>query len=311
MGRWLLLLAVAALPIGIYAWRTSSDAGTDGTAGGGATTRRDPEAANLYHLYVMPLNGGTAEAVPDPRPNPYLTFDPAWAPDGARLAVTDIDCHQCPPEVRIVALDRRLQNRRKVVAGSQPSFAPDGRTLAFVPADGGLATADLEGGGQRVLLEDESGSVNRPRFSPEGDRIAFMRQDRRGRWHVWTIRPTGGGLKQLTKGARPETDPAWTPDGERIAFARQAENGLWHIYVVARNGGTPRRITGLDTSDSYPSFTPDGRTIVFVRQDGSRFFLVQQRIGGPPRPLTTAPLRDAAEPTVSPRGDRVAFIARR
>jgi Tol biopolymer transport system component len=310
MGRWLLLLAVAALPIGIYAWRASSDAGADGGAGGGATTRRDPEAANLYHLYVMPLGGGTAEAVPDPRENPYLTFDPAWSPDGKRLAVTDIDCHQCAPEVRLVAVDRR-QNREPVVAGSQPSFAPDGRTLAFVPSDGGLATIGVDGGAQRALLEDESGSVNRPRFSPDGKRIAFMRQDERGRWHVWTIRPDGGGLKQVTKGARPETDPAWSHDGKLIAFARQAENGLWHIYVVPRSGGAPRRITGLGTSDSYPSFTPDGKSVVFVRQDGSRFFLVHQRLGGRPTALRTAPLRDAAEPTVSPTGDRLAFVARR
>jgi Tol biopolymer transport system component len=308
MGRWLLLLAVAVLPIGIYAWRASGDSGT---AGGGATTRRDPEAANLYRLYVMPLRGGTAEAVPDSRRNPYLTFDPAWSPDGTRLAVTDIDCHQCAPEVRIVALAGRPQNRRKVAAGSQPSFAPDGRTLTFVPSDGGLATVGVDGGTHRVLLEDESGSVNRPRFSPDGKRIAFMRQDRRGRWHVWTIRPDGGALRQLTKGARPETDPAWSPDGKLLAFARQADNGLWHIHVVPGSGGTPRRVTGLGTSDSYPSFTPDGESLVFVRQDGSRFFLVQQRLGGRPKALRTAPLRDAAAPTVSPSGDRLAFVARR
>lgn len=309
MGRWLLLLAVAALPIAVYAWRVSGDAGAEGRPGA-ATTERDPEAANLYHLYVMPLAGGNPQAVPDPRDNPYLTFDPAWSPDATRLAVTETDCHQCAPEVRIVALDQQRANRRTVAAGSQPSFASDGRTLAFVPSDGGLATIGVDGGRKRVLLKDESGSVNRPRFSPDGTRIAFMRQDERGNWHVWTIRPDGRGLRQLTKGARPESDPAWSPDGKLIAFARQAGNGLWHIFVVPSSGGALRRITGLRTSDSYPSFTPDGASLVFVRQDGSRFFLVHQRLGGSPRPLRTAPLRDAAEPAVSPSGDELAFVAR-
>jgi TolB protein len=311
MGRWLLLLAVAVLPIAVYAWRASDDGGAAGQPGGAATSRRDPEAENLYHLYVMPVRGGTARAVPDPRSNPYLTFDPAWSPDGRLLAVTETDCHQCAPEVRVVDLDQPRANRRRIAAGSQPSFAPDGRTVAFVPGDGGLATISVDGGAPRVLLEDESGSVNRPRFSPDGRRIAFMRQDRDGRWHVWTIRPDGRGLKQLTKGSRPETDPAWSPDGKRIAFARQAKDGLWHIYVIPRANGAPRRITGLGTSDSYPSFAPDGRSLVFVRQKGSQFSLVKQELGGSVRRLRTTPLRDAAEPAVSPDGDQLAFVARR
>ena len=65
--------------------------------GSRALTTADPEAANLYHLYVMPLSEGQTEAVPDPRSTPYLTFDPAWSTDGDRLAVTEIDCHQCVP----------------------------------------------------------------------------------------------------------------------------------------------------------------------------------------------------------------------
>jgi Tol biopolymer transport system component len=155
MGRWLLLLAVAALPIAVYAWRASNDAGAEGKAGGAAATRRDPEAANLYHLYVMPLRGGTARAVPDPRGNPYLTFDPAWSPDGRLLAVTETDCHQCAPEVRLVDLDQTRANRTTIAAGSQPSFAPDGRRLTFVPGNGGLATISADGGSPRVLLEDD------------------------------------------------------------------------------------------------------------------------------------------------------------
>lgn len=309
MGRLLLLVVVAALPIAVYAWRASDDSGAAENGGTGANV--DPEAANLYHLYVMPLSGGKAESVPDPRRNPYLTFSPAWSPDGARMAVTEIDCHNCSPEVRVIELDGQRPNRRKLAAGSQPSFAPDGRTLAFVPNDGGLATIGADGTNRRVLLTDDTGSVNRPQFSPDGRRIVFMRQDKRGRWHVWTIEPDGDAPRQLTKGARPEADPAWTPDGRSIAFARQAQNGLWHLYLVPRSGGPLRRITELGASDSHPSFTPDGRSLVFVRQRASRFSLVHQSLAGGGRELRTAPLRDAAEPAVSPTGDELAFVARR
>jgi Tol biopolymer transport system component len=297
VGRLLLLVVVAALPIAVYAWRASDDSGAAGNGGTGANV--DPEAANLYHLYVMPLSGGKAEPVPDPRRNPYLTFSPAWSPDGVRMAVTEIDCHNCSPEVRVIELGGERPNRRKLAGGSQPSFAPDGRTLAFVPNDGGLATIGVDGTIRRVLLTDDTGSVNRPQFSPDGSRIVFMRQDKRGRWHVWTVEPDGDAPRQLTKGARPEADPAWTPDGKSIAFARQAQNGPL------------RRITELDASDSHPSFTPDGKSLVFVRQRGSRFSLVHQSLAGGGRELRTTRLRDAAEPAVSPTGDELAFVARR
>jgi TolB protein len=80
---------------------------------------------------------------------------------------------------------------------------------------------------------------------------------------------------------------------------------------VPRGGGPLRRITELDASDSHPSFTPDGKSLVFVRQRGSRFSLVHQSLAGGGRELRTAPLRDAAEPSVSPTGNELAFVARR
>ena len=307
MGRWLLLLAVAALPIGIYAVRAAGE--DDGN--GGATTRRDPEAANLYHLYLLPMTDGAPRAVPDPRDNPYLTFDPAWAPDGRQLAVTETDCHQCAPEVRVVSLGDPDAPRRKLAGGSQPTWSPDGRTVAFVPVDGGLAVIRADGTGRRTLFVDADGSINRPRFSRDGKLLAFMRQDERGRWHVWTSRPDGSAAKQLTTGARPEADPAWTADG-KIAFTRQADNGLWHLHVVAPTGGEPQRLTGLATSDSHPTFSADGRWVVFVRQEGARFYLARRRLpDGDVEPLRTGRLRDAAEPSFAPDGRTIAFIARR
>jgi Tol biopolymer transport system component len=309
MARLLLLLVVAAAPLGVYAVRMADG---DSANRGAETSRRDPEAANLYHLYLLELADETPRAVPDPRENPYLTFDPAWSPDGKQLAVTETDCHQCPPEVRLVTLDQTGAPRRKLAPGSQPTIAPDGRSVAFVPADGGLAVVGIDGQGRRTLFEDKDGSVNRPRFSPDGRLIAFMRQDRAGRWHVWTSRPDGSGARQLTNGERPEADPAWSGDGRMIAFARQADDGLWHLHVVPRSGGAARMITGKTTSDSHPSFAPDGSWMVFVRQEGARFFLVRQTLSnGQTEPLELGQLRDAAEPAVAPDGRTIAFVARR
>ena len=41
-----------------------------------------------------------------------------------------------------------------------------------------------------------------------------------GAQQIFRIKPSGSGLKQLTKGAYPSDAPAFSPDGKRIAFAR-------------------------------------------------------------------------------------------
>lgn len=310
MARLLLLLAVLAVPVAVFAVREVGDGSSDSAS----TTRTDVDAddvANAYQLYLAPLNGGKPRAVDSPAARPYLVFSPSWSPDGKTLAVTEIDCHTCAPQVRLVSLGPAGTPRRPVARGSQPSFAPDGRRVAYVDGDGGLAISGVDGKNRKTLLPADRGSVMRPRFSRQGDRIAFMRQDERGRWHVWTISPNGGNVVRLTSGSRPETDPAWTADGRSVVFARQARNGLWHLHRVSRNGGAARRVGSAVTSDSHPSFTPDGRRLVFVRQDGSRFSLVVGSLDGRGRALNVAPLTDVAEPAVSPDGATVAFIARR
>jgi Tol biopolymer transport system component len=310
VARLLLLLAVLAVPLAVFAVR---EAGL-GSSDSASTTRTDVDAddvANAYQLYLAPLSAGEPRAVDPPSARPYLVFSPSWAPDGKALAVTEIDCHNCAPQVRLVSLARGATPRRPLARGSQPSFAPDGRRIAYVDGDGGLAIIGVDGRNRKTLVPADRGSVMRPRFSRQGDRIAFMRQDERGRWHVWTISPSGGNLVRLTSGSRPETDPAWTADGRSVVFARQAQNGLWHLHRVSRNGGAARRLGSAATSDSHPSFTPDGRRVVFVRQNGSRFSLVVGSLDGGGRTLNVAPLTDVAEPAVSPDGTTVAFIARR
>src|SRR5262249_13646681 len=64
---------------------------------------------------------------------------------------------------------------------------------------------------------DEPGRHRGPRWSPDGARIAFY-SDRGGSYELWTIRPDGSGLMQVTTGTNSPSFPVWSPDGTRIAF---------------------------------------------------------------------------------------------
>jgi dipeptidyl aminopeptidase/acylaminoacyl peptidase len=108
---------------------------------GESTTEPELRFAQLYTVEVK--EGGS----PRPVTRGYYSFtQPAWAPDGSILAVTQSDSLQHPDRSlrnRIVRISREggswstvLQDA--IYSYSQPTLAPDGRTLAFVRSQAGV-----------------------------------------------------------------------------------------------------------------------------------------------------------------------------
>lgn len=116
----------------------------------------------------------------------------------------------------------------------QAALSPDNRSVVFVSSrDHGstdLYLLDLASRRVRNLTNTPGGDF-RPSWSPDGQSIAFT-SDRgtgmphaAGQWEhlratsVYTIRPDGGGLKQIT--TDPEMtagSPQWSADGTRLVF---------------------------------------------------------------------------------------------
>jgi len=65
-----------------------------------------------------------------------------------------------------------------------------------------------------------SGHFDRqPTWSPDGQRIAFVRENLDGGSDIFIVNADGSGAKQLTTGSIRPADPTWSPDGRTIAFA--------------------------------------------------------------------------------------------
>lgn len=150
-----------------------------------------------------------------------------------------------------------------------------------------------------------------PAWSPNGLRIAFVRQRRTGAGEfgaLYLMNADGSGAVQIAADAAGLKWPTWSPDGRRIAYVSQDPSGKTGIYVINNDGSRARRIgRGI-----YPDWSPGGRRIAYnsddldsdvgdvmvMNPDGSRNVVSAESNG------TTA----YATPTWSPDGELLAFV---
>ena len=201
---------------------------------------------------------------------------------------------------RRFTIDELLKVRR--VGDSQVS--PKGDLVAFTITDMSVTAnkgttqiyvVPLGAGEVRQLTNDEHSSAS-PRWSPDGEKLAFI-SARDGEDQIWTIDVSSGALKKITSLSTGAGDPVWSPDGNWLAFAsdvypeclsdacnqKRAEEKAqskvkvhvatrllyrhwksWkdgtrsHIFVVSANGGEARDLTPGDYD--APPFSLGGPT---------------------------------------------------
>src|SRR5881398_1356207 len=114
----------------------------------------------------------------------------------------------------------------KVRRVSDLQLSPKGDLVAFSITDvdktANKSTTQIyvipAGGGEmRQLTNDEHSSAS-PRWSPDGEKLAFI-SARDGEDQIWTIDVSSGALKKITSISTGAGDPVWSPDGNWLAFA--------------------------------------------------------------------------------------------
>jgi len=201
---------------------------------------------------------------------------------------------------------------------SDPQISPDGRWIVY-----SVAAPDLEankmtdniwivsaaGGEPRQLTR--SGSDSRPRWSPDGKRLAFL-SSRDGAQQVYTLWLEGGEASKLTSLSTGADNELWSPDGNSIAFvssvypdctddacnsARDAEKEKnkvkarvydrllyrhwtewWdgkrsHLFIMAVNGGKPKDLTPRADYDVPPFNMGEPEAIAFAPDSSQLCFV--------------------------------------
>ncbi len=205
-----------------------------------------------------------------------------------------------------------LADYAKLVNITDPQISPDGKSVVIVVArpdyvqnrfNAELVLVDVSSGKKQVLTQERF-AVSSPRWSPNGEKLAFISkvsQAKDALNQIFLLSMQGGEAKQITKAPKGVQHFAWSPNSETIAYATSnepknkaeiekgftafeiANNDMFvgsqpqpaHIWIVNTNTLENKRLTDGEWSlqqviqpsppSSPLSWSPDGKTILFVK----------------------------------------------
>ncbi|MBK6407658.1 MAG: PD40 domain-containing protein [Holophagales bacterium] len=168
--------------------------------------------------------------------------------------------------------DARNLTRSPGVADRDPSFSPDGKSVAWLSDASGeyalhLGMPDGMGPVRKVDLGLPPSFFYAPRWSPDSKRIALT-DKRMNLWAVDVVKDEGEGRLRPLRYALSNLDPAWAPDARWIAYVKQLPNRL---HAVLSTAGGEEDATG-DRWAERRSVAPvrPGREVPLLRREHRR-----------------------------------------
>ena len=168
---------------------------------------------------------------------------------------------------------------------------------------------------RRITKNTGETSDDSPRWSPDGERIAFVRVMDRSHTsaELFIMNADGTDVQRLTNNNVLDIGPSWSPDGTKITFD-STRSGRWEVHVIDLATLHITQLTSVEDGGGgavAPDWSPDGTQIVYEKftDDSTRRIYVMSANGEDQRPLLPDPNLDAVEfaPRWSADGQHILF----
>ncbi len=210
------------------------------------------------------------------------------------------------PKGELVRYDSKLREFIPIlpsISARTLAYSRDKNWIAYTSlADNNLWRCRADGTQCLQLTQNFKNTVM-PRWSPDGQTIAFMGLGFTGDWGIFAVPANGGTIRSLSHDSRAKGYPDWSLDGQRLAFSDvPPESQPKGIYILDLRS---RKVATLPQSTGYfsPRWSPDGRFLVALHA-GDQYLHLFDSDSGKWRPLAEVP---ACYPNWSHDGKYVYF----
>jgi serine/threonine protein kinase/Tol biopolymer transport system component len=216
---------------------------------------------NESSLYTINADGTGLKQL---TPSPGSDFEPAWSPDGTRIAFTSVrGGYRQIYSLDVETLDVTLMtSTTSVIESSQPSWSPDGTKIAYMAKRvGAYQVWSMNENGQEAIQLAHSGQElwdYLPNWSPDG-RTVFFNQRRPGAYRPWLMQIDYEDLSldpRRLNFVTPIEDISFSPDGYWLAFEGMDAEGNREIYYMTVAGSGRTRLTNDPKIDFDPAWRP-------------------------------------------------------
>jgi Tol biopolymer transport system component len=312
------------------------DVRRDNDVGGGVPlldSARLHYLTGIHHIMTRSVAGLASGPAGSNRPLILTSgrFDdknPAWSPDGSRIAflrklnaevlqAVVIPAGGGPEQMIANVPGHHFQpSARKYMTG-----APGGEALVAAQRLEGafglrLRKFPLSGGASQPVTEGPDNTIDvSPAFSRDGRWLAYLRWENGATYGLWAVAQPGTKPKRLVTSRVPITTFTWKPDSRTIVYGGGAlsTGELWQVSVAGDRAIAPFVLEG--TADEI-TIAPNGVRLAYVLQNlDSNIWRVplagtRQKNLPPPEKLF-ASIREETDPAVSSDGKSIAFISNR